>query len=475
MALYPLLTEKQTFFDANSNELSGGKLFIYQANTTTKVTTYAETDGLSANSNPIILNSRGEVPNGLYVDGAVQYKLVLAPSTDTDPPTSPIWTRDDLTPLGFVPVSSLSEWVASGATATQTGSSTFTVPGDQRQVFQVGRRVRATITAAPQLSYGTVSAASFGAGITTVTLSPVSTSLDSGMTGTIPDVGLLTADNPSVPALVDSAFLVIDNADKTKRMQFQLSGMPTATTAELAVPGYNAALANVPVGTVMDYLGTVAPAGWLVGDGSAVSRTTYATLFALIGVTWGPGDGSTTFNLPDFRGRQTIGTGSAVMSELMTTSSGNGFVTSSNTDRWVTGMPVTLSTLTGFVTSASVGPTYYVVRISSTNIRLATTLALAQNETPDVTISGTGTCIVSFTGNSRVIGERGGWDSHAMTISEMLSHDHGMSNSGAGSSGGNFAVDWSGVETIQTGPRGGNVAAPMMNPYAVVTKIIRAL
>ncbi|MEL7018712.1 MAG: hypothetical protein AAGL18_08285, partial [Pseudomonadota bacterium] len=65
----------QTFFDANSNELSGGKLFIYQANTTTKVTTFAETDGLSANSNPIVLNSRGEVPNGLYVDGAVQYKL----------------------------------------------------------------------------------------------------------------------------------------------------------------------------------------------------------------------------------------------------------------------------------------------------------------------------------------------------------------------------------------------------------------
>lgn len=44
------------------------------------------------------------------------------------------------------------------------------------------------------------------------------------------------------------------------------------------------------------------PAGWLECDGSAVSRTTYSTLFAAIGVTWGSGDGTTTFNLPDRRG-----------------------------------------------------------------------------------------------------------------------------------------------------------------------------
>lgn len=235
MALYPLLTEKQTFFDANSNELSGGKLFIYEANTTTKVTTYAETDGLSANSNPIVLNSRGEVPNGLYVAGGIQYKLVLSPSTDTDPPTSPIWTRDDLDPLGYVPQSALSEWQSSGATATQTGASTFTVSGDQRGVFQVGRRVRAAITAAPQLSYGTVSAASFGAGITTVTLSPVSTSLDGGLTGTIPDVGLLQSDNPSVPVLTDAVFQVSDSGDRSKKYAISVDNLTTGFTRTRAI------------------------------------------------------------------------------------------------------------------------------------------------------------------------------------------------------------------------------------------------
>ena len=64
---------------------------------------------------------------------------------------------------------------------------------------------------------------------------------------------------------------------------------------------------SLPSGSVIDYAGTSAPNGWLVCDGSAVSRTTYAALFAAIGTTWGVGDGSTTFNLPDLRNRFTRG------------------------------------------------------------------------------------------------------------------------------------------------------------------------
>lgn len=52
-----------------------------------------------------------------------------------------------------------------------------------------------------------------------------------------------------------------------------------------------------------------APAGWLLCDGAAISRTTYATLFAAIGTAFGAGDGSTTFNVPDLRGRAPIGAG----------------------------------------------------------------------------------------------------------------------------------------------------------------------
>lgn len=59
---------------------------------------------------------------------------------------------------------------------------------------------------------------------------------------------------------------------------------------------------SVSTGTVVPLGGTTVPTGWLECDGSAVSRTTYANLFTAIGTTYGVGDGSTTFNLPDLRG-----------------------------------------------------------------------------------------------------------------------------------------------------------------------------
>jgi phage-related tail fiber protein len=61
------------------------------------------------------------------------------------------------------------------------------------------------------------------------------------------------------------------------------------------------AMALSPSGAVSMHASNVAPAGWLKANGSTVSRTTYAALFAAIGTTFGPGDGSTTFNLPDLR------------------------------------------------------------------------------------------------------------------------------------------------------------------------------
>ncbi len=60
--------------------------------------------------------------------------------------------------------------------------------------------------------------------------------------------------------------------------------------------------ARLPAGTVAYYAADAPPTGWFERDGSAISRTTYATLFAVIGTTFGVGDGSTTFNLPDGRG-----------------------------------------------------------------------------------------------------------------------------------------------------------------------------
>jgi microcystin-dependent protein len=62
-----------------------------------------------------------------------------------------------------------------------------------------------------------------------------------------------------------------------------------------------------PIGGLMPYAGTAAPPGWHLADGAALSRTTYATLFAICGTTYGTGDGSTTFNLPNLTGRVVMG------------------------------------------------------------------------------------------------------------------------------------------------------------------------
>lgn len=64
-----------------------------------------------------------------------------------------------------------------------------------------------------------------------------------------------------------------------------------------------------PAGRIEAYAGATAPTGYLLCDGTAVSRTTYAALFAVTSTTYGVGDGSTTFNVPDLRGRVPVGVG----------------------------------------------------------------------------------------------------------------------------------------------------------------------
>lgn len=64
---------------------------------------------------------------------------------------------------------------------------------------------------------------------------------------------------------------------------------------------------QTPIGSVIDYAGSTVPTLWVLCYGQAINRITYALLFAIIGTTYGSGDGATTFNLPDLRGRTTYG------------------------------------------------------------------------------------------------------------------------------------------------------------------------
>ena len=64
---------------------------------------------------------------------------------------------------------------------------------------------------------------------------------------------------------------------------------------------------TLPIGAIVQFSGSIAPTNWLFCNGQAVSRTEYSELFAIIGTHYGEGDGSTTFNLPDFIGRVPVG------------------------------------------------------------------------------------------------------------------------------------------------------------------------
>ena len=84
-----------------------------------------------------------------------------------------------------------------------------------------------------------------------------------------------------------------------------------ATLADSVTGGAGLTLAG-PVGMIASFGMASAPTGWIICDGAAVSRTvTYDALFAVIGTTWGTGNGSSTFNLPDLRGAFLRGVGTS--------------------------------------------------------------------------------------------------------------------------------------------------------------------
>ncbi len=91
----------------------------------------------------------------------------------------------------------------------------------------------------------------------------------------------------------------------------KIAGGLNLTEGNITFPDGSIADVGIPAGAIMQFAGNNTPAGWLPCDGSAVSRTQYARLFASISDMYGKGDGSTTFNVPDVRGRVLIANGTS--------------------------------------------------------------------------------------------------------------------------------------------------------------------
>lgn len=216
------------FFSSNGTLAVGYKLFTYLAGTTTKEPTAADFDGLSFHTNPIVLDSLGLPPFPIYIDANKAYKFVYAPPGDTDPPASPVYTVDNITVKNLSPI--FDEWVA-GTTPTYISATQFSVAGDQRTIYHVGRRVR--LIASGSTVYGVISASAFVA-VTTVTVL-----VDDGLTisASLNSVfyGLLSAAGSSWPVGYNTGLKqtlnVIDARTNTVNTPLEINAQTTGTPA----------------------------------------------------------------------------------------------------------------------------------------------------------------------------------------------------------------------------------------------------
>lgn len=190
------------FLDANGDPYVGAKLFSYLAGTSTKTTLTKDQAGVSSHTNPIILNARGEpadaggVSYPMWQSGGITVDLVLAPSTDSDPPLSAISTWEDLAGINDATLT-IDEWVA-GPTPTFISTTSFSLIGDQTSLFHVGRRLK--LLDSGGTDYGVITVSAYTS-LTTITVVLDSGVLDSGLSSV--SYGLLTAIDHSIPTGAD--------------------------------------------------------------------------------------------------------------------------------------------------------------------------------------------------------------------------------------------------------------------------------
>ena len=291
---------------------------------------------------------------------------------------------------------------------------------------------------------------------------------------------------------------------------------------------------SVPIGAIQAYGGASAPTGWLICDGSAVSRTTYSELFAAIGTTYGAGDGSTTFNLPDFRGRTAIGadpnnqstaTGHTAhalgqkggeekhtlsIAEMPShTHNYSNYTTASPTGAAISGIAWIgsgyVAEISGISSTGGGGAhnnmqpytvTYYIIKAKNNSATETATLSMlnmfypvgSYYETSDSTFnpntSWGGTWELETeglvhigSGTNYTIGNTGGEKTHTLTTNEMPSHSHtytiyGVADSitGQGAYQNYIYASGAGTTNPSTSSKGGGQAHNNMQPYVVVNR-----
>lgn len=285
---------KAQFFDTSTGEpLVNGKVYSYLGGSvnTPKDTypTMPDADaGTNPNTNPVILDARGEA--NIVIQGST--KLALYDSNDVL-----IYSVDYLDGIGD------SRVTVNGDTVLELN----TVP-DYANYWSFNNS--STTNPITVNSVGTDS----NIGMSLSTKGSGTLKLDGGSTGVLELNSVASGAINLRRATTAHTTLTVTGA-ATCSSTLAVTGITTCTGALNANGGFNL----LGAGMIAYYGGATAPTGWLECNGAAVSRTTYATLYAIIGTTFGAGDGSTTFNVPQQARNVLVGKGGAGTATLANT------------------------------------------------------------------------------------------------------------------------------------------------------------
>lgn len=189
--LAPVINDQQE--NSNGAPLSGGQIEVYLAGSSTPATTYSDQAGANPNTWPITLNTLGVNSQGaVWLGGGFAYKFIIKDSTGVVQRTI-----DNVVGINDS-TDTLDQWVPFSTAPTYVSATSFTVAGDQRQIFQINRRVKTQNTGGT--IYSTVTNATYLAPNTTVTVRNDSGVLDAGLSQV--SYGLISVQNSSVTGLL---------------------------------------------------------------------------------------------------------------------------------------------------------------------------------------------------------------------------------------------------------------------------------
>jgi len=250
----------------------------------------------------------------------------------------------------------------------------------------------------------------------------------------------------------------------------------TRMNAGAGVTAAQAQFISATTGMISMYAGAAAPTGFLLCDGAAVSRTTFAALFAVSSTTYGVGDGSTTFNVPDLRSSFPVGQGQKTKAFTFVDANvnvGTDVITVPTNEYLYTGQQVALTT-SGVLPAGLSATNYFIIRVTATTIKLATSRANADDDVAvNITAAaGGGTHTLTLTLTDRALGAEGGEENHTIQTEEMASHSHtyGLQSGGSGATLLNDESDGSNSPSSVTG---GDTPHNNMPPFVVLNYIIK--